>query len=529
MSRLLFISLEFSAGTFSGNGVYARSQVRSLCKQGSKVLVFSGKPVGYTAPDQAEGAQQLIQVEVPVWDRLDRASGWSALATQAASDSIVQHVAAFQAEAVLGVDWSSLPAYKALAAALHAKGFPVPPYIYMNYRVYLRTCAPADQEFMQRMESAAAATATLTVALSRNDADFIKTHLLPSDKPAASVLVLLPALRSDMAAIPLPTDQHLQPDRPPSASTQGEQQSTGSNTAAEPTGVQTSMDIDNNSGQSTAAVAASLQQTSGSSTASDIAARAVDESPIRPVIKQTSSGSCVSPIIGRRTTAFSSSSASSLESEDAVLANDPTEALQVLRPGPQRCQPRPYLTCCVRLSPEKEPHRFVELVQELARQDSLQQLGIQPLMCASSNTPYAVDLVAKLRSDAPDSIIETRFLGPQQLAEIYSKTRLNIHPCLYDAYGMTVVEAASQGAPSLVNGNGAVGATDLLRGPSEVFEVDLSMPTAQLAQQVASLWADAAKLVGVSKAAASKARSWTEAANAEMLLSLVNRCLHGRK
>ena len=40
------------------------------------------------------------------------------------------------------------------------------------------------------------------------------------------------------------------------------------------------------------------------------------------------------------------------------------------------------------------------------------------------------------------------------------------------------------GAPSLVNGNGAVGATDLLRGPSEVFEVDLSMPTALLAQQV---------------------------------------------
>lgn len=34
-------------------------------------------------------------------------------------------------------------------------------------------------------------------------------------------------------------------------------------------------------------------------------------------------------------------------------------------------------------------------------------------------------------------------------AQIYSKTRLNIHPCLYDAYGMTVVEAASQGECSL--------------------------------------------------------------------------------
>ena len=42
---------------------------------------------------------------------------------------------------------------------------------------------------MQQMESEATSTAALTVALSRNDADFIKTHLLPSDKPAASVLV----------------------------------------------------------------------------------------------------------------------------------------------------------------------------------------------------------------------------------------------------------------------------------------------------------------------------------------------------
>jgi hypothetical protein len=47
--------------------------------------------------------------------------------------------------------------------------------------------------------------------------------------------------------------------------------------------------------------------------------------------------------------------------------------------------------------------------------------------------------------------------------QVFAATRLNIHPCAYDAYGMTVVEAASQGAPSLVAVGGAVGATDLLR------------------------------------------------------------------
>ncbi len=29
-------------------------------------------------------------------------------------------------------------------------------------------------------------------------------------------------------------------------------------------------------------------------------------------------------------------------------------------------------------------------------------------------------------------------------AQIFAATKLNVHPCVYDAYGMTVVEAASQ-------------------------------------------------------------------------------------
>ncbi len=75
---------------------------------------------------------------VPVWGRLDRLSGWAELAEQAALDAVVEQVASFQPSAILGVDWSSLPAYKALATALQAKGLHVPPYVYMNYR-YLCT------------------------------------------------------------------------------------------------------------------------------------------------------------------------------------------------------------------------------------------------------------------------------------------------------------------------------------------------------------------------------------------------------
>lgn len=76
----------------------------------------------------------LWQVELPVWDRLDHGSGWAELAEQAASPAVVQQVAAFGPSAILGVDWSSLPTYKALAAAFRASGLAVPPFVYMNYR-----------------------------------------------------------------------------------------------------------------------------------------------------------------------------------------------------------------------------------------------------------------------------------------------------------------------------------------------------------------------------------------------------------
>jgi glycosyltransferase involved in cell wall biosynthesis len=49
--------------------------------------------------------------------------------------------------------------------------------------------------------------------------------------------------------------------------------------------------------------------------------------------------------------------------------------------------------------------------------------------------------------------------------QVYSHTLLNFHPCIYDAYGMTVVEAAAFSVPSVINKGtaGAVGAADLLR------------------------------------------------------------------
>lgn len=56
---------------------------------------------------------------------------------------------------------------------------------------------------------------------------------------------------------------------------------------------------------------------------------------------------------------------------------------QTCSSGGRRSRRRRYLTCCVRLSPEKEPHRFVELVEELQRRGALQRLGVVPLMAGA--------------------------------------------------------------------------------------------------------------------------------------------------
>ena len=37
------------------------------------------------------------------------------------------------------------------------------------------------------------------------------------------------------------------------------------------------------------------------------------------------------------------------------------------------------------------------------------------------------------------------------LQQVYKQTILNFHPALYEAYGLTIVEAAAFGVPSIVN------------------------------------------------------------------------------
>ncbi|KAK9821406.1 hypothetical protein WJX74_010366 [Apatococcus lobatus] len=425
MLRLLFVSLEFTAGTFSGNGIYAASQVQALARIGCQMLILAGKPAG-SETTSTSLAFQLIEVELPTWGTLDRSCSWEAFAQACGHPDIADRVLAFKPDAALGIDWSSLPAFERLAAALAVHDAQLP-YIYMNYRVYARTVSGADQQWMRSMELKAMETSALTIVLSNSDESYLQQVMFDPEhdhhdhhqqQRALQIEVLLPALRADMASISLPPD--MGPINCPESQT--------------------------------------IYQR------------------FKPEIK------------------------------------------------------RRYLTCCVRLSPEKEPDRFVDLVYRLHSSSALQRLKVTPLLIGSSKSSYAEGIKARLRSSgAPCEIVE-QFLGPAELAEIFSRTRLNIHPCLYDAFGMSIVEAASQGAPSLTNEGGSIGATDLLLGSKgEVIIANLDMPMQELAQMVEVLLSDQAVLLRVGRAAAAKARSWTQSHNASKLHELLqNTCAFGR-
>eukprot|EP00850_Spirogloea_muscicola_P003274 SM000013S26443 [mRNA] locus=s13:453722:456463:+ [translate_table: standard] len=430
--RLAFLTLEYKAGTFSGNGVYSQSMVRSLSKLGHSVLVLSGRPpAGWgrqassaeAAPaEEARGVRTLeaglVEIPVPVWGRLDWRCGWKEFAA-GVSTTMVAEVVRFRPDWVLIVDWSALDAYHQLAEseAWEAALLPLPPMAYLNYRVYTLSEyqgneGEQERAFYRGKESDAVAIASAVIGLSSLDASYLKkgdshveffAELGAARRPDVRVHALLPPLREDIRVL---------------------------------------------------------------STAGDNA---------------------------------------------EITA-------------------RSYLSCCVRLSPEKNAELFASLVEELA--PFLQAEKITPLLClgAGARTEYAEGVKARVVAASPDAVLIHGFMGPQEMATVYSQTLLNVHPCVYDAYGMTVVEAAAFGAPSIVHQGpaGAVGATELLN-PAQglAVGVDLSSDATQAATKIAAALKDRRHLAAVGQKASAKSIQWSEEANALMLTEILVTTLGG--
>lgn len=227
--------------------------------------------------------------------------------------------------------------------------------------------------------------------------------------------VLLPALRSDIASLPLPSDRLQRAHAPPPTEQETESQPSSltrphkdpgqptASTPAPPAAASRSQRSSHGSSQQSLAVSTSGRRAieAAESTSASAAPATPDDIPIQPLNKQTAIGACVSPKVGRRTTPFSTSEPShqsvpasrqdtaathtapqhDTPMQDATVANRAISNAQDLSGDSQQdtamqgsstgdeCQGscwgseehpsghRSYLTCCVRLSVEKEPHR----------------------------------------------------------------------------------------------------------------------------------------------------------------------------
>ena len=99
---------------------------------------------------------------------------------------------------------------------------------------------------------------------------------------------------------------------------------------------------------------------------------------------------------------------------------------------------RNLLTCVVRLSEEKEPERFIELVEHLAKIDAFNE-DLVPILVAPSKTEYAEALKKRFReatktisTQEEEQLVIEEFLDAKQLADLYSRTKINVHPCRKD-------------------------------------------------------------------------------------------------
>lgn len=385
--RVLFLTLEFRHGTFSGNGVLAQSQAHGLAKAGHAVLVVSGCPDDLdvtkndaTATMRREisqhgspgaGAVEVRTLRVPAskWGKLTAQCPWRELADAAHADEpLHERIRSFAPDVVLGIDWHVTPTWRALrrrvwrdsdaretdpngtgtnsgTASSPSPSHP-PPYVYSNYRVFARDGDPTHAA----MERDAMEESTSVVALCQADADYMCEELSPVGVAVAPGVVIAP-LREDVHALAT----HAQT---PTAMTPAESDSRKN--------------------------CASLERVA----------------PWRL---------------------------------DAVPGHDA----------------RFLLTCCVRLSPEKEPERFVSLCAELVRRGVV--LGgkskpgsatteIVPVLCASTSGEYAETIRAKfLDATRGEGLVCRDFLDARGMERLYRRTVLNVHPCAYDAYGAFIL------------------------------------------------------------------------------------------
>lgn len=210
------------------------------------------------------------------------------------------------------------------------------------------------------------------------------------------------------------------------------------------------------------------------------------------------------------------------QSEDELTKLLPRDIVATI--PERRIRKRSILACVVRLSPEKNAMRFVRFVER--SKPTLDELGIIPLLAGSAaDLAYSEKVRQQLKSAAPNSIVVSSFLSSASLAAIFSRTCLNFHPCAYDAYGMTIVEAAACGAPSVLAAGGKVGAAALI-GKESSLEVNMEEDSDDMSMEsiesISRLLRDEATLEALGRKAQTKALEWDELAYGRRMIQIIS-------
>lgn len=392
--RLLVLSIEFLGPVFSGNGQYCRSIVRGLKAAGAEVLVVSGRraDVPLEAQDaearaHAQPPHGVVGVPLARWGALDAGCDWEGFAAGAGAPAAVARVAAFAPHAVLCVDWHGWLAWRRLATAAAAGG--------------LAALASLPSLYLNFRVFATSFPA---------GQPFYRCVEAAAVRGCAATVALCRADAVGLCALALGRD-------PGTGAALDGAYRTPAEAAADATG------------------GATLSGTFGvaeSSADAGAAAGRLRLPDVRLLLPPLRSD------IARLASGGNSNSSDGGKGDGAAA-----------QPG--AAGRRRYLTSVVRLSPEKGPHRFVELVAALA--PTLAELGVVPFMAAApgGDPAYAAPLVDALRAATPQAEVATAFMGPADMGRVYAGSLLVVHPALADAYGMTLVEAAAFGAPSLVH------------------------------------------------------------------------------
>jgi len=166
----------------------------------------------------------------------------------------------------------------------------------------------------------------------------------------------------------------------------------------------------------------------------------------------------------------------------------------------------------------------VGIVERLA--SFLQEHNIKPYLCGARSDPKYTDMVVnKLKKAVPSTVIAD-LLSLEQLTEVYRKSLLNFHPALYEAYGLTMVEAGSFGTPSIVQGTNDIGVLDFLSPEKEeIFTMNLENLD-NTAQKIKGLLSDRKTLDKVGSICAKKCVSYTAKEYGSRLYELITGALN---